>query len=88
MLAMALNSIGVEAKSLTGRQVGIKTDSAFTKARIESIDTDVMTENLDAGRVIVVAGFQGFDAARQYHNFRPWWFRYFRCCTCCCIKSR
>ena len=62
MLAMALNSIGVEAKSLTGRQVGIKTDSAFTKARIESIDTDVLTENLDAGRVIVVAGFQGFDA--------------------------
>ena len=61
MLAMALNSIGVEAKSYTGRQVGIKTDSAFTKARIESIDTDVMTNDLDAG-VIVVAGFQGFDA--------------------------
>ena len=62
MLAMALNSIGVEAKSYTGRQVGIKTDSAFTKARIESIDTDVMTKDLDAGRVLVVAGFQGFDA--------------------------
>src|SRR3990167_1819421 len=62
MLAMALNSIGVEAKSLTGRQVGIKTDNAFTKARIESIDTDTMTAHLDAGRVIVVAGFQGFDA--------------------------
>lgn len=62
MLAMALNSIGVAAKSLTGRQVGIQTDSAFTKARIESINTDVLTENLDAGRVIVVAGFQGFDA--------------------------
>ena len=61
MLAMALNSIGVEAKSLTGRQVGIKTDSAYTKARIEAIDTDVMTEHLNAGRVIVVAGFQGFD---------------------------
>lgn len=61
MLAMALNSIGVEAKSLTGRQVGIKTDSAFNKARIESIDTDVLTDNLDAGRVLVVAGFQGFD---------------------------
>ena len=62
MLAMALNSIGVAAKSLTGRQVGIQTDSAFTKARIEAINTDVLTENLDAGRVIVVAGFQGFDA--------------------------
>ena len=62
MLAMALNSIGVAAKSLTGRQVGIQTDSSFTKARIEAINTDVLTENLDAGRVIVVAGFQGFDA--------------------------
>jgi len=62
MLAMALNSIGVEAKSYTGRQVGIKTDSAFTKARIEAIDTDVMTADLDEGRVIVVAGFQGVDA--------------------------
>ena len=61
MLAMALNSIGVEAKSLTGRQVGIKTDSSFTKARIESIDTDILTEHLNAGRVLVVAGFQGFD---------------------------
>lgn len=61
MLAMALNSIGVEATSMTGRQVGIKTDSSFTKARIESIDTKTMTEHLDAGRVIVVAGFQGVD---------------------------
>lgn len=61
MLAMALNSIGVEATSMTGRQVGIKTDSSFTKARIESIDTKTMTEHLDVGRVIVVAGFQGVD---------------------------
>lgn len=61
MLAMALNSIGVEAKSYTGRQVGIKTDSAYNKARIESIDTDVMTADLDEGRVLVVAGFQGVD---------------------------
>ncbi|MCP5774252.1 hypothetical protein NL389_30990, partial [Klebsiella pneumoniae] len=61
MLAMALNSIGVEAKSLTGRQVGMKTDSSFNKARIESIDTEVLNSNLDAGRVLVVAGFQGFD---------------------------
>lgn len=61
MLAMALNSIGVEAKSLTGRQVGMKTDSSFNKARIESIDTEVLNSNLDAGSVLVVAGFQGFD---------------------------
>ncbi|MDO4222914.1 MAG: aspartate kinase [Acinetobacter sp.] len=61
MLSMALNSLGVSAQSMTGRQVGIKTDSAFTKARIESIDTQTMRDQLDAGRVIVVAGFQGVD---------------------------
>jgi aspartate kinase len=65
MLAMALNSIGVDAKSYTGRQVGIRTNSAFTKARIESIDSDVMSADLNAGRVIVVAGFQGVD---EYGN--------------------
>lgn len=61
MLAMALNSIGVEAKSYTGRQVGIRTDHAYTKARIEAIDTDIMSSDLNAGRVLVVAGFQGVD---------------------------
>ena len=61
MLAMALNSIGVEAKSYTGRQVGIHTDHAYTKARIEAIDDDVMNADLTAGRVLVVAGFQGVD---------------------------
>jgi len=39
----------------------MKTDSSFNKARIESIDTEVLNSNLDAGRVLVVAGFQGFD---------------------------
>lgn len=61
MLAMALNSLGVNAKSYTGRQVGIKTNSAFTKARIEDIDTRIMQQDLNKGRVIVVAGFQGVD---------------------------
>lgn len=61
MLAMALHSLGVDAKSYTGRQVSIQTDSSFTKARIEAIHTDTMKDDLDAGRVIVVAGFQGVD---------------------------
>lgn len=61
MLAMALNSLGVNAKSYTGRQVGIKTNSAFTKARIEDIDTRIMQQDLNKGHVIVVAGFQGVD---------------------------
>ncbi len=88
MLAMALNSIGVAATSLTGRQVGIKTDSAFTKARIESIDTDVLTANLDAGRVIVVAGFQGFDANGNTTTLGRGGSDTSGVATCCSIKSR
>jgi aspartate kinase len=61
-LAMALKDIGVPAKSYTGAQVRILTDSAFTKARILSIDERHMRRDLDAGNVIVVAGFQGVDA--------------------------
>jgi aspartate kinase len=61
-LAMALKEIGVPAKSYTGGQVRILTDSAFTKARILSIDEQNMRRDLDAGNVVVVAGFQGIDA--------------------------
>ena len=62
LLAMALKQIGVDARSYTGPQVRILTDSAFTKARILSIDEQNMRADLDAGRVVVVAGFQGMDA--------------------------
>ncbi|SRR6266581_8396327 len=61
-LAMALKDIGVAAKSYTGGQVRILTDNAFTKARILSIDEQNLRRDLDAGNVIVVAGFQGVDA--------------------------
>jgi aspartate kinase len=61
LLAMALKAIGVEAKSYTGAQVCVRTDSAFTKARIVSIDADKLKADLNAGRVVVVAGFQGED---------------------------
>jgi len=62
LLAMALKKIGVDAKSYTGGQVAIRTDSAHTKARIESIDDARMRADLAAGRVVIVAGFQGVDA--------------------------
>lgn len=61
LLAMALKEIGYEARSYTGAQVSIRTDSAFNKARIEDIDTEKMRADLDAGAVVVVAGFQGVD---------------------------
>ncbi|MDO4937858.1 MAG: aspartate kinase [Sutterellaceae bacterium] len=63
LLAMALKAIGVEAVSFNGTQVGIMTDSAFTKARIDSIDATCVKEALDAGKVVIVAGFQGRDPA-------------------------
>jgi aspartate kinase len=61
LLAMALKETGLEAKSYTGAQVKILTDSAFTKARIVSIDEQNIRADLAAGKVVVVAGFQGMD---------------------------
>jgi len=61
LLSMALNSRGCAARSYTGSQVHILTDSAHTKARILDIDESRMRADLDAGRVVVVAGFQGRD---------------------------
>ncbi len=61
LLCMALKAIGLEARSYTGKQVGIITDSAHTKARIQSIDDHKIKADLSAGRIVVVAGFQGVD---------------------------
>ena len=63
LLAMALKNIGVEAKSYTGWQVAVKTDTAHTKARIEAIDSDKMRADLAQGTVAIVAGFQGISSA-------------------------
>ncbi len=61
LLSMALVDLGVKAKSYTGAQVRVVTDSAFTKARIVSIDEARLKADLAAGTVPVVAGFQGVD---------------------------
>ncbi len=61
LLCMALKDLGQDARSYTGSQVRILTDSAHTKARIQEIDVDKIKADLDAGRVVVVAGFQGVD---------------------------
>ncbi|MBL3558128.1 MULTISPECIES: aspartate kinase [Marinobacter] len=61
LLAMALQKRGCDARSYTGGQVRILTDSSHTKARIRQIDEQRMREDLNAGRVVVVAGFQGID---------------------------
>ncbi len=63
LVAMAIQQLGVPAVSMTGAQIGIITDSTFTKARICSISTEFIQEHLDAGSIVVACGFQGIDAA-------------------------
>jgi aspartate kinase len=62
LLALALQALGVPAVSYGGWQVAIQTDSAYTKARIRSIDDARVRADLAAGRVVIITGFQGIDA--------------------------
>ena len=61
LMAMAIHSLGGEAVSLTGAQIGIRTDSSHTRARIQSIPTDRMRQLLDEDKIVIAAGFQGID---------------------------
>ncbi len=61
LLAMALKELGVDARSYTGSQVKILTDSSHSKARILNIDKAPILDDIKAGKVVVVAGFQGVD---------------------------
>jgi len=61
LFAMAIQSLGHKAVSLTGAQIGIRTDSTHTKARIKSISTDHVKQLLADGAIVIAAGFQGID---------------------------
>jgi aspartate kinase len=61
LMAMAVHSLGYKAVSLTGAQIGIHTDSSYTKARIRSIATERMSQLLNDGNIVIAAGFQGID---------------------------
>src|SRR5690242_16454609 len=61
LLALALHKQGLKAKSYTGWQVPIVTDAAYSKARILAIEERNIREDLDAGNIVIVAGFQGID---------------------------
>ncbi len=61
LMAMAIVSLGVPAISFTGAQIGLVTDSFHTKARIQNISTLRLRQALDAGQIVIVAGFQGID---------------------------
>ena len=65
LLAIALQAIGVDARSWQGWQVPILTDGAHGKARVESIDGTTLIERMRQGQVPVIAGFQGIDPARH-----------------------
>ncbi len=61
LFAMAIQALGHKAVSLTGAQIGIRTDSTHTKARIKSISTDYVKQLLADGAIVIAAGFQGID---------------------------
>ncbi len=62
LMAMTLHRMGHKAMSMLGSQIGMITDAAHSKARIQSIDADKMHAQLDAGNMLIVAGFQGVDS--------------------------
>src|SRR5215467_12143005 len=61
LMAMAIHTLGENAISFTGAQVGIVTDSTHTKARIKNISTQRLRKALADGQIAIVAGFQGID---------------------------
>src|SRR5256712_4836738 len=65
LLAMALHALGLKARSLTGPQVGMRTDRAHTKARITRITPERARAALEAGEIVIVAGFQGLSDADE-----------------------
>ena len=63
LLSLALQERGNDARSYTGGQVSIRTDNVHSRARIQNIDADRVFSDLDKGRIVVIAGFQGIDEA-------------------------
>ncbi|MBN1844147.1 MAG: aspartate kinase [Sedimentisphaerales bacterium] len=68
LMAMAIHAHGHEAISLTGGQIGLICDSVHTKARIQKIDADRIRKELAAGKIVIVAGFQGIDEAGEIYT--------------------
>lgn len=63
LMAIAINSLGHDAVSLTGWQAGLMTDDTHGNALVQNLQNDRITQELDAGKIVVVAGFQGINAA-------------------------
>src|SRR4029078_4525099 len=71
LTAIALHALGVDAISLTGAQAGIVTDGVHTKAKIQNITPKQVHSLLDAGKVVIVAGFQGQTLDGQITTLGP-----------------
>ena len=68
LMAMAIHGFGKQAISLTGAQMGIRTDSSYTKARIRTISTDRIRRLPDEGNIVIAAGIQGIDDDFNIHT--------------------
>lgn len=68
LMAMAIHAAGHDAISLTGGQLGLITDSVHTQARIQQISRNRIDAELDAGRIVIVAGFQGIDESGEIYT--------------------
>jgi len=68
LVTMALHSIGVEAVSCTGRQAGVETMGSHTRGKIRSIDASYVSKEVNAGKVVIVAGFQGIREDGMVHT--------------------
>ena len=66
LMAMAIHAEGHEAISFTGGQIGLVTDNSFSKARIQSINQKRIFDQLSAGKIVIIAGFQGVTAEGDY----------------------
>ena len=65
LLAMALHALGLKARSFTGLQAGMRTDTTHTKARLTRMETERVRQALEAGEIAIVAGFQGLSEADE-----------------------
>jgi aspartate kinase len=72
LLALTLNNLGCPAVSLTGWQAGIKSDSAHSKAKINGIENCRIKKEIEAGNIVVIAGFQGISPPGRYNHPGTW----------------
>ena len=87
LLAMAIKATGHDVISLTGAQAGIVTNNVHTKAKIMEVSSDRLKKELDAGKIVIVAGFQGVTIDSRNHHPGQGRFGHNCCCSCCSLRA-